>query len=234
MAGGCQPPNVNVQEQLLQITRPISRAIISLIVTSLVYVLTSNLDQQLRLLLSYDLGVSTFLGILLFRLAIATPEDTFRIAQHAEPSNALTLFLATLFSLTSLIAVGFMVDHSQPLPKLLANLQVGLCLIAIFLSWVLVHTFFALHYARLYYDERSEPELEQLLYVKGLDFPNEGLVDYWDFMYYSFTIAMCYQTSDVSISSVRMRRSTLIHAILSFLYVSVIIGLVVNLISNVI
>lgn len=142
---------------LLQITRPIIRTIISLIVTSLVYVLTSSFDQQLRLLLSYDLGVSTFLGILLFRLAIATPEDTFQIAQNAEPSNALTLSLATLFSLTSLIAVGFMVDHSQPLPKLLANLQVGLCLIAIFLSWVMVHTFFALHYAHIYYDE-SEPE----------------------------------------------------------------------------
>jgi uncharacterized membrane protein len=222
------------KSSLLQMTRPIYRTIISLIVTSVVYGLTGSFDQQLRLLLSYDLGVSTFLGILLFRLAIATPEDTFRIAQNAEPSNALTLFLATLFSLTSLIAVGFMVDHSQLLPKLLANLQVGLCLIAIFLSWVMVHTFFALHYAHIYYDEISEPEQEQLLYVKGLEFPNKSLVDYWDFMYYSFTIAMCYQTSDVSISSVRMRRSTLIHAILSFLYVSVIIGLVVNLISNVI
>jgi uncharacterized membrane protein len=52
-------------------------------------------------------------------------------------------------------------------------------------------------------------------------------------MYYSFTIAMCYQTSDVSITSVRIRRVTLLHAILSFIFVSAIIGFVVNVISNV-
>jgi uncharacterized membrane protein len=52
-------------------------------------------------------------------------------------------------------------------------------------------------------------------------------------MYYSFTIAMCYQTSDVSITSVKIRRITLLHAIFSFLFVSAIIGFVVNVISNV-
>jgi uncharacterized membrane protein len=57
--------------------------------------------------------------------------------------------------------------------------------------------------------------------------------DFWDFMYYSFTIAMCYQTSDVSITSMRIRRVTLLHTIISFLFVSAIIGFVVNVISNV-
>jgi uncharacterized membrane protein len=108
----------------------------------------------------------------------------------------------------------------------------GLSLLAIFLSWTLVHTFFALYYARLYYDELSAEDSSA--YRKGLDFPNQELVDYWDFMYYSFTIAMCYQTSDVSIESVAMRRMTLFHSILSFILVAVVIGLAVNIISNLI
>jgi uncharacterized membrane protein len=52
-------------------------------------------------------------------------------------------------------------------------------------------------------------------------------------MYYSFTIAMCYQASDVTITSERIRRVTLLHAILSFILVSAMIGFVVNVISNV-
>jgi uncharacterized membrane protein len=51
-------------------------------------------------------------------------------------------------------------------------------------------------------------------------------------MYYSFTIAMCYQTADVSISSAPMRRLTLVHTILSFIFVALVIGLVVNVVSN--
>jgi uncharacterized membrane protein len=51
-------------------------------------------------------------------------------------------------------------------------------------------------------------------------------------MYYSFTIAMCFQTSDVSISGTAIRRLTLMHAIYSFLFVATIIGFVVNVLSN--
>ena len=58
------------------------------------------------------------------------------------------------------------------------------------------------------------------------------MVDYWDFMYYSFTIAMCYQTSDVSVTSPVMRRLTLVHSIVSFFFVLVGLGLMVNIISN--
>jgi uncharacterized membrane protein len=44
---------------------------------------------------------------------------------------------------------------------------------------------------------------------------------------------MCYQTSDVTVTSVRIRRVTLVHTIFSFLFVTAIIGFVVNAISNV-
>ena len=67
----------------------------------------------------------------------------------------------------------------------------------------------------------------------GLQFPERVTADLWDSLYYSFTIAMCYQTSDLTVSSVRIRRVTLVHAIFSFLFVTAIIGFVVNVISNV-
>lgn len=71
-------------------------------------------------------------------------------------------------------------------------------------------------------------------FAKGLDFPNQELVDYWDFGYYSVTIAICYQTSDVTVTSPLMRRLTLVHAIMSFFFVTAIIGLVVSIVANLI
>ena len=51
-------------------------------------------------------------------------------------------------------------------------------------------------------------------------------------MYYSFTIAMCYQTSDVTVTGSLMRRMTLLHAIVSFAFVLIILGYTVNAINT--
>jgi uncharacterized membrane protein len=67
---------------------------------------------------------------------------------------------------------------------------------------------------------------------KGLEFPNDDLPDYWDFLYYAFTIAMCYQTSDVTVTSRLMRRITLVRSVISFFYVTAILSLVINILSN--
>jgi len=111
--------------------------------------------------------------------------------------------------------------------------------IAVFAAWLLVHTEFGFYYARLYYDEvDSEPRAPTasgapVPFRKGLEFPDRELVDFWDFMYYSFTIAMCYQTSDVTITAWWMRRVTLLHSILSFGFVLIILGFAVNAIGNI-
>jgi uncharacterized membrane protein len=69
-------------------------------------------------------------------------------------------------------------------------------------------------------------------YDQGMAYPKRKMPDYWDFMYYSFTIAMCYQTSGVTITTTAVRRVTLLHAIFSFFFVVAIIGLVVNILSD--
>jgi uncharacterized membrane protein len=54
------------------------------------------------------------------------------------------------------------------------------------------------------------------------------VVDYWDFVYYSFTIAMCFQTADVVIISPDMRRLTTFHAIISYVFALAILGLLLD------
>jgi uncharacterized membrane protein len=220
------------QKMIFRLTSPINQFLFTLTVAIFVYLITGEFYQELRFLLAYDLAILSYLSVLAVQMSKATAEDTFRLSQQQEPKGISTLFAVLLFSGMGLIALSLLLNNSKQWSPLLTNLHMGLSLLAIFLSWTLVHTFFALYYARLYYDELSAEDSSA--YRKGLDFPNQELVDYWDFMYYSFTIAMCYQTSDVSIESVAMRRMTLFHSILSFILVAVVIGLVVNIISNLI
>jgi uncharacterized membrane protein len=99
--------------------------------------------------------------------------------------------------------------------------------IGVFLAWALLHVMYSLHYAKQYYAEASDHGASA--FKKGLTFPGDkDVVDYWDFIYYSFTIAMCFQTSDVTVTSPLMRRLTIFHAVVAYLFAMAILGIVLN------
>jgi uncharacterized membrane protein len=204
-------------------------AIASLIAIA-VYVLTFPLGTGLRISLAYDLAVASFLALHAYRINRISAQDIQNYYQDREPSNRFVIIAAVVFSALSLAAVGLMTHMSKNWSPFHQNLHTAASLLAIVLSWILLHVFYAFYYAHRYYDvDEGDPELPVR---KGLSFPNDEPPDYWDFLYYSFTIAMCYQTSDVTVNSRSMRRVTLFHAVISFLYVTAILGLVINILSN--
>jgi uncharacterized membrane protein len=206
------------------------RVTIALLAAVVTYVLTFRLEIGLRIAIAYDFSVATYLVLLAYRINNITAEDLKDFYEDREPSSRLARFGVVLFSSLSMAGVGLMADMSRNWPPIQAKMHTAFCLLAIVLSWILLHAFYALYYGHLYYDvDEGQP---QKPLRKGLDFPTDEMPDYWDFLYYSFTIAMCYQTPDVTIVSRTMRRVTLFHAILSFLYVTAILGLVINILSN--
>ncbi|MEO8209227.1 MAG: DUF1345 domain-containing protein [bacterium] len=94
-----------------------------------------------------------------------------------------------------------------------------------FISWMMLHTIFGVHYTNLYYNDADESG-------GGLKFPKDKTPDYIDFAYFSFIIGMTFQVSDVSITSGKIRRTVLWHSILSFLFNTFIIALSVNVIAG--
>ncbi len=89
------------------------------------------------------------------------------------------------------------------------------------MGWALLHGLMGFRYAHLYY--KPNPDA-------GLDFPGlkkagPGVVD---FLYFSFTIGMTAQVSDVQVTTPQMRQTVLLHSILSFFYNTVILALAVN------
>src|SRR5438309_1419820 len=66
----------------------------------------------------------------------------------------------------------------------------------------------------------------------GLAFPGEANPDYWDFLYFSFVVGMTCQVSDVEVTGRVMRRLTLGHGIIAFLFNTVILALSINLLAG--
>ena len=101
-----------------------------------------------------------------------------------------------------------------------------LAIVTIVLSWTLVHTAFALHYAHEFY-RGSEPG--------GLQFPSGDThvdADYWDFVYFSFVIGMTAQVSDVGITDRIIRRTATVHGIISFVFNTALLALMVNIAAS--
>src|SRR5207253_11335449 len=65
----------------------------------------------------------------------------------------------------------------------------------------------------------------------ALQFPGDHEPDYLDFAYFSFTIGMTFQVSDVVITSHDFRTLVLLHGMLSFGFNTVILALTINTVS---
>ena len=105
---------------------------------------------------------------------------------------------------------------------------VALAALTISVSWTVTQFVFALHYAHEYYG----PEDADSDARHGLDFPGCATPDYWDFLYFATSIGATSQTSDVSIKSRALRRLVTLHAVVSFVFNTMILALTVNLAAS--
>jgi uncharacterized membrane protein len=146
---------------------------------------------------------------------------TARIARAEDASRAASEAVLLGAGAASLVAVAFTLVEAgrahAPARGLLSALAIG----SVALAWPSIHTVFVLRYARLYY---SPPQ-------GGIDFGGEA-PDYLDFAYLALTIGMCFQVSDTDLTGKRVRRTALHHALLSYVFGTVIVAVTVNLVAT--
>jgi uncharacterized membrane protein len=170
----------------------------------------------------WDAGALT---LILLAWRVIWTSDVRRTRQRAASAdfgrNAIwaLVLLASCFSLFAGIVVLRLARTIEPGG---GALLYALSMVAVVVAWTLTHTSYTLRYAHLYYHDDKEGE-------GGLTFPGDRKPDDLDFAYFSFTIGMCFQVSDVVITSRQIRRAALGHAILSFAYNTVILALALNL-----
>ncbi|MCX2573296.1 DUF1345 domain-containing protein [Pedobacter sandarakinus] len=113
--------------------------------------------------------------------------------------------------------------------KDVAPLDLVVAISGMFLSWFLVHTTFAVRYAHLYYAKTNKLDAHK---GAGLDFPGDSEPDFVDFAYFSFVLGMTFQVSDVEISSRKIRRLSLLHSLIAFIFNTVIVALTINALAG--
>jgi uncharacterized membrane protein len=177
-----------------------------------------------RLLVAWDVFVGLYLVLAMQMMAGADVHRMRLRARLQDEGQTAILVLTGIAALASLGAIVALLGGSRPDARQPADLM--LAVLTIVMSWALTHTIFALHYAHEYYDENSGRG-------GGMSFPGDDKEpDYWDFLYFSFTIGMCAQVSDVGVSCKPIRRTVLGHSIISFIFNAALLALTVNIAAS--
>jgi uncharacterized membrane protein len=147
------------------------------------------------------------------------------IALQEDPTALAVLALMSVGAVASIAAIVFELASVGKLPfgeRLFHYLLTGFTVVG---SWCMVATIFTFHYAVLFYKSPCE--------ARALGFPErDPEPDYWDFLYFSFTIAVAAQTSDISVLSRSVRKAVLAQSVLSFFFNAAILGLSVNIAAS--
>ena len=166
-------------------------------------------------LVAFDLAAILFL---LASLKLLKVHDQATMKQHAAANDAnrtMLLVIVAIVSLAVLVAVGTMLDAASGWKT--KGLIVGTLLIA----WLFANSIYALHYAHLYAGRQG-----------GIEFPGDEKPGYTDFVYFSFTLGMTFQTSDVDISDRGIRNVVTAHCLVAFVFNLGILAFTINVLGG--
>jgi len=198
-------------------------ALLGLAVLTLVS-MTFDWRAATKLLVAWDAGVVFYL---ISVASLSARSDVQRIRRRAglqDEGQITILFFIVASAMASLAAIFAELAQTPTNPRLPGHLMLATS--TILLSWAFIHSMFALHYAHEYYGDGRDHR------IGGMSFPEDTEPDYWDFAYFSFTIGMCAQVSDVTVSSKSIRRTVLVHSIQSFIFNAALLALTVNIAAS--
>ncbi|WP_412466278.1 DUF1345 domain-containing protein [Pedobacter sp. KLB.chiD] len=198
------------------------------------------------LVLSFIAGLAGYLGSLLFKVSVLTHmmlgwdifclmlislhwylffktsvAETHLKARMQDETRGEIFAIVLISTFAGLLAVILLLINKDVEP-----VDIIAAISGMFLSWFLVHTTFCMRYAHLYYGDSESQK------GSGLDFPGDEEPDFIDFAYFSFVLGMTFQVSDVEISSREIRRLSLLHSLIAFIFNTVIVALTINALAG--
>src|SRR5579864_8676317 len=142
-----------------------------------------GLGAMERAVMGWDIGIALYLILVFGMAARATPESMHQRAALEDQARWVFLTLmagAAFFSMFALLGILHRVKDASGMEAAELAAVAGA---TILMSWVFVHTAFAVHYAHDYYSELAGG------HPAGLLFPGVSREpDYWDFIYFSFVV----------------------------------------------
>lgn len=179
------------------------------------------LERSRALLLGFDVAAVTFLVtcISTFRHA---PADMRGLAERSDANRAVLLLVSAVLTVVIFAAIANELGRRDELGHVDKLLSVA----SLALAWAFGNAVYALHYAHLYYraDDKGDDR-------GGLQFPGTDEPLMSDFAYFTFTLGVAVQTSDVQVTSRHIRNVVTIHAVVGFFFNLGALSLAINLLA---
>lgn len=198
-------------------TRAVAASVLGLVMGVLV---ATQMSADYALLIGWMTAAATFMTWTWITIG---PMDATTTAHHAvreDPGRALVDVAVVVAALASLGAVGLLLTGGATGTE--KDVTAVMSLISVALAWGTVHTIYTTRYSRLYY---GGPD-------GGIEFNQDDPPTYVDFAYLAFTIGMTFQVSDTDLKTRPIRSTALHHALLSYLFGTVIIAATINVVAG--
>jgi uncharacterized membrane protein len=178
-----------------------------------------------RALIGWNSGAWTYLVTMMTTMMRADHRKVHEIAAKQDESGGAVLVAVIIGAMLSVSAIVTELANMKQASEHRAALHYAFTALTVIGSWLLVGVMYCFHYAHVYYT--ANKNTLPLRFPEGHIQPN-----YWDFLYFSFTLSVAVQTSDVQIMNRSMRKLVLGHSILAFFFNLVILGLSVNIAAS--
>jgi uncharacterized membrane protein len=179
------------------------------------------LDKGRGTMAAFDIAAMVFL-VIVAPLLDARADQMRQHAKNNDANRALLLGLTGIVMAVILISVA-----SEMLGGKSDALGIALIVGTLALAWLFSNMVYALHYAHLFYTDDTTGKDSG-----GITVPDTDEPDYWDFVYFSFTLGMTFQTSDVEITSSYIRRTTIGHCLAAFVFNIGVLAFTINVLGG--
>ena len=185
----------------------------------------ADVREATRLLIAWNVGAWAFLALIL--IMVRDPKRDARV--QARPEDESQWVLVTLGIAASLAAVAAIVWELGPVKNMAGWAKAGhLMLVAmtVLSAWTFLQVMFALHYAGVYFIRHKGG------FHGGLQFPGTDQPGWMEFFYQAFVIGCTFASSDVNVTTKRMRRIVMIQGVVGFFFNAIILALTINVAAN--
>ena len=178
-----------------------------------------------RALIGWNSGAWSYLLTMSWAMFRADHSRVRAIAEKQDERGGVVLAAVIVGAILSVYAIVTELANMKEATEHVKALHYAFTALTVVGSWLLVGVMYCFHYAHLYYTAHK--------HTLPLEFPDHHTQpNYWDFLYFSFTLSVAVQTSDVTVKTRGMRKLVLGHCVLAFFFNLVILGLSVNIAAS--
>ena len=194
--------------------------------TVLFFFLPHDWSTLSRVLVCWNGGVVLFLVMIFFWMTRLTAAQICTKYIEEDETAPFILVVVVVAAVASLFAIVEPLATIKQVSGSVRTAHFALAALTLIDSWLLVPTMYTTHYADMFYSVAESD--------RPLHFPNTPEPVFWDFAYFSFTIAAACQTADVSTQHADMRRAVIGQTLISFLFNASILGFAINVTAGLI